>query len=108
MKLVSAFTGVTGVKVNVSNESFDAIQPKASVAANTGQGPDMVWGLHSLPQLFAEKCVDVTDVAEYLGGSEEAFAGAMTAKALAARRVSAEGQEGLRAFLEKRKPSWNA
>jgi len=31
-----------------------------------------------------------------------------TAAAIAARRVSAEGQEGLRAFLEKRKPSWNA
>jgi multiple sugar transport system substrate-binding protein len=67
MKLVAAFTAATGVKVNVSNESFDDIQPKASVAANTGQGPDMIWGLHSLPQLFAEKCVDVTDVAEYLG-----------------------------------------
>ena len=31
----------------------------------------------------------------------------ITAKAIAARRVSAEGQEGLKAFLEKRKPSWN-
>jgi methylglutaconyl-CoA hydratase len=32
----------------------------------------------------------------------------MTAEALAARRVSPEGQEGLTAFLEKRKPSWSA
>jgi methylglutaconyl-CoA hydratase len=31
----------------------------------------------------------------------------LTAAALAQRRVSAEGQEGLRAFLEKRQPSWN-
>jgi methylglutaconyl-CoA hydratase len=30
-----------------------------------------------------------------------------TAQAIAARRVSAEGQEGLRAFLEKRKPTWS-
>ena len=29
-----------------------------------------------------------------------------TAAAIAARRVSPEGQEGLRAFLEKRKPGW--
>src|SRR6266487_601692 len=29
-----------------------------------------------------------------------------TAETIAALRVSAEGQEGLRAFLEKRKPSW--
>jgi methylglutaconyl-CoA hydratase len=31
---------------------------------------------------------------------------AITANAIAAQRVSAEGQEGLKAFLEKRKPSW--
>ena len=30
-----------------------------------------------------------------------------TARAIAARRVSKEGQEGLRAFLEKRKPGWS-
>ena len=32
----------------------------------------------------------------------------ITARAIAARRVSAEGQEGLTAFLQKRKPSWSA
>ena len=31
----------------------------------------------------------------------------VTASAIAERRVSPEGQEGLRAFLEKRKPSWS-
>lgn len=31
-----------------------------------------------------------------------------TARRIAAQRVSAEGQEGLRAFLEKREPSWRA
>jgi methylglutaconyl-CoA hydratase len=31
----------------------------------------------------------------------------ITAAAIAARRVSAEGQEGLRAFLEKRRPAWS-
>ncbi len=30
----------------------------------------------------------------------------LTAEMIAARRVSAEGQEGIRAFLEKRPPSW--
>lgn len=33
-------------------------------------------------------------------------AGIDTARIAAARRTSAEGQEGLRAFLDKRKPSW--
>jgi methylglutaconyl-CoA hydratase len=32
----------------------------------------------------------------------------ITAAAIAARRVSPEGQEGLKAFLEKRKPRWSA
>jgi methylglutaconyl-CoA hydratase len=32
----------------------------------------------------------------------------LTADALAAQRVSAQGQEGLRAFLQKRRPSWIA
>ena len=27
----------------------------------------MVWGLYSLPHLFPEKCLDVSDVADYLG-----------------------------------------
>ena len=36
-----------------------------------------------------------------------AEAGDLTARALARRRISPEGQEGLRAFLEKRKPGWS-
>jgi multiple sugar transport system substrate-binding protein len=67
MAMVDAFQKATGVSVNISNESFDDIQPKASVAANTGQGLDMVWGLYSLPHLFPEKCLEMTDVANYLG-----------------------------------------
>jgi multiple sugar transport system substrate-binding protein len=67
MKLVAAFTQATGVEVKVLNESLDDVQPKASVAANTGQGPDLFWGLYSLPHLFPAKCLDVSDVADYLG-----------------------------------------
>lgn len=67
MVLVAAFTKATGVKVTVVNESLDDVQPKASVAANVGSGPDLFWGLYSLPHLFPAKVVDVTDVADYLG-----------------------------------------
>ena len=65
--LVANFTKATGVEVKVIHESLDDVQPKASVAANTNQGPDMFWGLYSLPHLFPTKLVDVTDVADYLG-----------------------------------------
>ena len=67
MKIVDAFQKATGVTINVSNESYDDVQPKASVAANTGQGLDMVWGLYSLPFLFPTRCTDMTDVADHLG-----------------------------------------
>src|SRR6201992_2382331 len=67
MNIVDAFQKANNVTINVSNESYDDIQTKASVAANTGQGLDMVWGLYTLPFLFPNKCTDMTDVAEYLG-----------------------------------------
>jgi multiple sugar transport system substrate-binding protein len=66
MKIVDAFQKATGVAVTVSNESYEDVQPKASVAANVGQGLDIVWGLYSLPFLFPNKCTDMTDVADYL------------------------------------------
>jgi multiple sugar transport system substrate-binding protein len=67
MALVANFTKATGVEVKVVNESLADVQPKASVAANTNQGPDLFWGLYSLPHLFPAKCMEVTDVADYLG-----------------------------------------
>jgi len=64
---VDAFTRATGVKVGIIRESTDDIQPKASVAAHVGAGPDLFWGYYALPHLFPSKCLDVTDVADYLG-----------------------------------------
>ena len=42
----------------------------------------------------------------YVSLALAAEATSITATALAARRASSEGQEGLRAFLDKRKPRW--
>src|SRR6516162_5045134 len=67
VQMIDTFTKATGVKVTITRESYEDVQPKASVAANTGAGPDLFWGLYSLPHLFPQKCIDVTDVAEYLG-----------------------------------------
>jgi multiple sugar transport system substrate-binding protein len=65
--MVEAFKGATGTEMNVFSESFDDVQPKASVAASTGSGLDMAWGLHTLPQLFPTKVLKMNDVADYLG-----------------------------------------
>ncbi len=67
VQIMDAFTKATGVKVTISRESYEDVQPKAAVAANTGAGQDLFWGLYSLPHLFPDKCLDVTDVADYLG-----------------------------------------
>ena len=67
LRLIEAFTKTTNVKVTISRESIDDVQPKASVAASTGAGPDLFWGPYSLPHLFPQKCLDVSDVADYLG-----------------------------------------
>src|SRR3979490_2827812 len=65
--MVAAFKAATGTEMNVFSESFEDVQPKASVAANTGSGLDLAWGLHTLPQLFPDQVLKMNDVADYLG-----------------------------------------
>lgn len=64
---IKAFTGATGVPVQVDMEFLDDLQPKAAVAANVGAGPDLLWGPMSIPQLIPDKLLDVSDLAEQLG-----------------------------------------
>jgi multiple sugar transport system substrate-binding protein len=66
-KNIAAFTKATGIAVRLDKEFMDDIQPKAAVAANVGAGPDFIWGPNTTPQLFPDKLLDVTDVADYLG-----------------------------------------
>jgi len=62
--MVAAFQAATGTQMNVFSEAFEDVQPKASVAANTGAGMDVAWVLHTTPQLFPEKVLYMNDVAE--------------------------------------------
>ncbi len=61
------FTEATGVHVRVDSENFEDIRPKAAVAANVGSGPDIVLGWYDDPHLYADKVLDLTELAEYLG-----------------------------------------
>ena len=67
MKNVEAFTKKYGIPVRVDNESWEDVRPKAAVAANTGAGPDIILGTNDDANLYPEKLVDVTDLANYLG-----------------------------------------
>ena len=62
------FTAKTGVEVRVDNEGWEDVRPKAAVAANVGSGPDIILSTFDDPNLYPEKLVDVTDLANYLGG----------------------------------------
>ncbi len=67
MKNVEAFKAKYGIDVRVDNESWEDVRPKAAVAANTGAGPDIILGTNDDANLYPEKLVDVTDLANYLG-----------------------------------------
>jgi multiple sugar transport system substrate-binding protein len=86
VQVMDAFTKATGVKVTISRESYEDVQPKASVAANTGAGQDMFWGLYSLPHLFPQKCLDVTDVADYLGKKYDGWVPSAQAYGMSGRK----------------------
>jgi multiple sugar transport system substrate-binding protein len=67
MANVKAFTEKTGIEVRVDNEGWEDVRPKAAVAANTGAGPDIILSTNDDANLYPDKLLDVTDLAEYLG-----------------------------------------
>ena len=64
---VRKFTEKTGIEVRVDNEGWEDVRPKAAVAANTGAGPDIILSTNDDANLYPDKLLDVTDVAEYIG-----------------------------------------
>ncbi|MCO6417112.1 extracellular solute-binding protein [Siccirubricoccus sp. KC 17139] len=61
------FTQQTGVQVRVDFVGWEDITQQTAVTANTGAGPDLIIGFGDAPHIFAEKLIELTDVAEYLG-----------------------------------------
>ncbi len=64
---VKKFIDSTGVAVRVDNEGWEDVRPKAAVAANTGAGPDIILSTNDDANLYPDKLLGVTDVADYLG-----------------------------------------
>jgi multiple sugar transport system substrate-binding protein len=61
------FTQQTGIPVQVESINGEDLRPKAAMAANVGLGPDIIMGTSDMPQLYPDKCLDLTNVATYLG-----------------------------------------
>ena len=67
MANVKKFIAATGIEVRVDNEGWEDVRPKAAVAANTGAGPDIILSTNDDANLYPDKLVDMTDLANYLG-----------------------------------------
>ncbi|GAB4556713.1 MAG: hypothetical protein Kow0047_00470 [Anaerolineae bacterium] len=65
--LVKDWGEKNGVPLEVDIVSMNDLQTIAATAAETGAGPDIIELNMNSPHLFAEKLVDVSDIAEDLG-----------------------------------------
>jgi multiple sugar transport system substrate-binding protein len=65
---VAKFQETTGIQTRVDFVGWEDMRQQSAVAANTGTGPDVVLGWAEDPHVYVDKLVEVTDVAEYLGG----------------------------------------
>jgi multiple sugar transport system substrate-binding protein len=63
----AAFAAATGVAVQIENVTQDDLPAKTALSAQVGSGPDIIWTQNTTPHLVADKLVDVSDVANYLG-----------------------------------------
>ncbi len=61
------FKAQTGVEVRVDFVGWEDISQQTAVTANTGAGPDLIIGFNEGPHVYADKLIDMSDVAEYLG-----------------------------------------
>lgn len=61
------FADLHKIQVRVDFVGWEDIRAQTAVAANTGTGPDVAIGWSDDPHIYADKLVELTDVAEYLG-----------------------------------------
>lgn len=64
---VAKFSQETGVQVRVDFVGWEDVAPQTAVTANTGAGPDIIVGFGDAPHIYADKLIELSDIAEYLG-----------------------------------------
>ena len=62
-----------GMKLTVETINANDIQARITAAIQSGAGPDIFMTLNNWPQLYADSCVDVSDVAEDLGKAQGGY-----------------------------------
>ena len=66
-KMGEDFQKKFNVPVRMDFVSWEDIRAQTAVSANTGAGPDLVVGWGDDPHIFADKLIELSDIAEYLG-----------------------------------------
>src|SRR6202048_3337594 len=61
------FTEKTGVEMKVDFVGWEDINQQTAVTSNSGAGPDIIIGFSDAPHIYADKLIELTDVANYLG-----------------------------------------
>jgi multiple sugar transport system substrate-binding protein len=61
------FQQSTGIETRVDFVGWEDIRQQSAVASNTGTGPDIVLGWAEDPHVYADKVIELSDLAEYLG-----------------------------------------
>jgi multiple sugar transport system substrate-binding protein len=61
------FSQQFNVPLRVDFVGWEDLRPQTAVTANTGTGPDVVLGWADDPHIYADKLIELSDVAEYLG-----------------------------------------
>src|SRR5947208_16123771 len=62
-----------GIKLTVETINANDIQARVTSSIQSGSGPDIFNVLTNWPQLYAESCVEVGDVAEQLGKAQGGY-----------------------------------
>ena len=63
----------TGIKLEVETINANDIQARITSSIQSGTGPDIVMTLNNWPQLYAQSCADVGDIADELGKAQGGF-----------------------------------
>jgi multiple sugar transport system substrate-binding protein len=61
------FQQSTGIETRVDFVGWEDMRQQSAVAANTGTGPDIIIGWSEDPHVYADKIIELSDLAEYLG-----------------------------------------
>ena len=62
-----------GIKLEVETINANDIQARITSSIQSGTGPDIFMTLNNWPQLYAQSCADVGDIADELGKAQGGF-----------------------------------